>query len=245
MVQIIPPGTRNPSFVERLSQGVGRGLEMGNQLMGKHQEKQAIQEQSQKLSQLTGMDLSGVNPETQKAIVQLALQAKQRESEQGNKFKYDSDLQKEKYGFEEQLQQNKPASASDLKAKKEEQENFNALQGAQDTLNRMKSLRKKNNLGRGSAAVGFFGGETAKDRGEYEQLGKSLIQHATNIPIRNRIEFETLAKKLYDPSIPDKEAEGILNAMERIINNSIKSYSGGESSSQEGKKPLSAFVGKK
>lgn len=44
MVQVIGPGTRKPSFGERLSQGVGRGLEMGSQLMQQHEMKQAVKQ---------------------------------------------------------------------------------------------------------------------------------------------------------------------------------------------------------
>lgn len=236
MVTILPPVERKPTFGQRLSQGVGRGLEIGNQLMQQHQQK----EQTKKLSELTGIDLAGVNPETQQSILKLVLEGRQGLSEQNNRFEHETNLQNQKYSFEEQLMKNKPLSQADLKAQKDSEETYNSLKGAQDSLNRMKSLRKKGNLGRGSAARGIFGGETAKNRGEYEQLGKSLIQYATNIPIRNRIEFETLAEKLYDPSIPDKEAEGILSAIERILNNSLKGFS--EQGNQTSKRPLSNFA---
>lgn len=100
-------------------------------------------------------------------------------------------------------------------------EKINSMQNALSTIDKMRSIGAKGNLGRGSQLMGFFGGETAKDRGEYEQLGKSLIQLSTTIPIRNRQEFETLAGKLYDPSIPDMEREGILNALQAVIEGSI------------------------
>lgn len=96
------------------------------------------------------------------------------------------------------------------------------LQSGLATVKRMRELGKKGNLGRGSGVwSSLFGGETAKEYGEYEQLGKSLISLASNIPIRNKAEFETLAAGLYDPSIRDSEREGILNAMERIISQSM------------------------
>lgn len=101
-------------------------------------------------------------------------------------------------------------------------EKINSLQGALQTIDRMKQIGSGGNLGRGSAIKGFFGGETAKDRGEYEQLGKSLIQLSTNIPIRNKLEFETLAGRLYNPSLPDSEREGILTAMQSMIENSLQ-----------------------
>jgi len=76
-------------------------------------------------------------------------------------------------------------------------------------------LRKKGNLGVGSSYSLFP--KTQKDVGEYTQLAKSLIQLSTNIPIRNQIEFETLAGDLINPNITDAHAEGTLNAMEKIL----------------------------
>lgn len=95
------------------------------------------------------------------------------------------------------------------------------------TVKEMKDLGKKGNLGRGSNILKVRGGETAKDYAQYEQLGKSLIQLSTTIPIRNRQEFETLAHNLYDPSLPDAAREGILNAMENILNRSLQSEESG------------------
>ncbi len=93
-------------------------------------------------------------------------------------------------------------------------------------IKRMRDIGAKNNLGRGSGFAGFFGGETAKDIGEYQQLGKSLIQYATTIPIRNKLEFETLAEKIYDTSLTDSERAGVLDAMERIISGSLQEHGG-------------------
>lgn len=106
------------------------------------------------------------------------------------------------------------------------------LESALEAIDEMRSIRKKGNLGRGSGIIGLAGGETAKDRGKYEQLGKSIIQYATNIPIRNKVEFETLAERLYDASITDSEAEGVLDAMEQIIQSSLNAAGGNENSSQ-------------
>lgn len=95
-----------------------------------------------------------------------------------------------------------------------------------ETIQRMRKLGETGKLGRGSKAFGFFGGPVAKNRAEYEQLGKSLIQLATTIPIRNQMEFETLSEKLFDPSLLDSEREGILNAMEHIIRSTMGSIEG-------------------
>lgn len=116
------------------------------------------------------------------------------------------------------------------------------LQGALQTVKDMRGLREKGNLGRGSSFRGFFGGETAKDIGTYEQLGKSLIQYASTIPIRNKLEFETLSSKLYDSTTTDSEAEGVLDAMEKIINDSLSELTDQPTNSaeqQSGFDPLS------
>ena len=88
----------------------------------------------------------------------------------------------------------------------------------------MRNLRKKGNLGRASGLAGFFGGETSRDRGSYQTLGNSLISYASNIPIRNRQEFEKLAGHIGDPNITDEESMGILDALERIIQGSLNQY---------------------
>ncbi len=96
-----------------------------------------------------------------------------------------------------------------------------ALKSGLQTIKEMKDIGKKGNLGIGTGLRKVFSDEAAKDAGQYEQLGKSLIQLSTNIPIRNRQEFETLAHKLYDPSIRDAERDGVLTALENIINRSL------------------------
>lgn len=90
-----------------------------------------------------------------------------------------------------------------------------------NTINRMRELSNVNKIGRGSGILGIAGGETAQHKKEYEQLGKSLISLASTIPIRNQKEFETLSKDLYDSSLTQGERNGVLDAMERIIKESL------------------------
>jgi hypothetical protein len=108
------------------------------------------------------------------------------------------------------------------------------------TIDRMRNIGKKGNLGRTSILFKGFGGETDKDFAEYEQLGKSLIALSTTIPIRNRLEFETLAHNLYDPSLTDSAREGILNALESILKSNLITT---ESTTSElpTRHPLSSF----
>lgn len=79
MVQVIGPGTRKPSFGEKLSAGIGRGLEFGQQMMQEHQAKQAQALQGQQISQLVGADVSNLDPELQKVALQLTMQGKNQQ----------------------------------------------------------------------------------------------------------------------------------------------------------------------
>lgn len=118
-----------------------------------------------------------------------------------------------------------------LKGSQEAQKKIAPLQAGLQTVKRMRELGATGRLGRGAGIKSLAGGKTAKAKGEYEQLGKSLISLASTIPIRNRLEFETLAGKLHDATLPDNEREGILDAMERIITQNMQQY--GEGSQQE------------
>ncbi len=202
---------RRPSFGERVNRGLGTALQAGSQFMQQQQAESQKQQEQEAIARALGDEASGLPRDFQK----MAYESQLKGQEQGNK----------------------------LRGAKEEknEEAIGLLSGAIDTVNRMKQLRKKGNLGIGATYSPFP--ETRKEAGEYEQLGKSLIQYATNIPIRNRIEFETLAEQLYDPNITDATAEGILNAMERIIGNSMESLgrSIGTSQNQQKRPPLSAF----
>lgn len=118
----------------------------------------------------------------------------------------------------------------------------NSSEGAIDTIQEMEDIIDRGNLGIGSNVTRYFNKEAMFDFGKYEQLGKSLIQLSTNIPIRNRQEFETLAEKLYDPTLPDAEKKGVLSALKSIIQRNIKEPEKVKNESIEGQRPpLSSF----
>jgi len=232
MPQIIEEN-RRPSFAQNFGQAIGGALQGANQFQEMQKSQKMNAQANQMASQLLGFDTSGMEPKTRDQLIMEKFRQEGALNLQENKFKQD-------------------AEALTQKTDVENRQKIEPLRGAMDALNRMKSLRKKGNLGLGSSYSPFS--STRKDAGEYEQLGKSLIQYATNIPIRNRIEFETLAERLYDPNITDASAEGILNAMERIINTSLSAY-GAQStqesstkasvgSKQQNRPPLTQFVGK-
>jgi hypothetical protein len=115
------------------------------------------------------------------------------------------------------------------------------------TIKRMREIGSKGRLGIGSNITRYFSDAIQEDYGEYEQSGKSLIQLSTNIPIRNQREFNILAENLYDPSIPDSQRKGILNALQNILEGSLDEQVGQdealvqESNAPTERKPLSAF----
>lgn len=131
---------------------------------------------------------------------------------------------------------------------KKVREKMAPLQGALQTIQEMESLGEKGNLGIGSSAYSLISPSTREDRAKYEQLGKSLISFASTIPIRNQAEFETLSNKLFDSSISDAGRKGILDAMKRIIYNSMQAYSDPSSEEviekipQKERPPLSSFM---
>lgn len=210
MVQVIGSNRQKaPTFAESIGLGLSQGAT--NAL----QQYQQMKQQQQQAQQESGNEMR-----------KLAYESSLRGQESENKFQREAGLKREMFEKESALKNQQLAG-------KEYQEKIQPLQGALSVVDEMRNIRSKNNIGRGSSITGFFGGETAKDRGEYETLGNSLIQYASSIPIRNRLEFEKLAGRISDPSTTDAEAEGILNAMQRIIQNSLSVYQGNETSPQD------------
>ncbi|MES2409036.1 MAG: hypothetical protein V4509_01905 [Patescibacteria group bacterium] len=124
---------------------------------------------------------------------------------------------------------------------KHKEENIKPLLGALDVLNRQREILKSGHIGSVIAGPGkssrkdwWATPQGIKDRSEYERLGKSLISMSSNIPIRNRQEFETLAHDLYDPKKSKEEVSGILDAMERIVKNNLGMNGQGEGSEVPG-----------
>lgn len=111
-----------------------------------------------------------------------------------------------------------------LNAKVKKSEGEEATKQALDILKRQREILDTGHLGPKLSVIGTgrkagstFSKEGQSLRSEYERLGKALIQHSSNIPIRNRQEFEVLAHDLYDPNKTQEEIKGILDAMERIL----------------------------
>jgi hypothetical protein len=102
---------------------------------------------------------------------------------------------------------------------KQKKEDLAKFEGAGQILEQMRSIKNRGNIGRGSGFLGMFPGQTARDRAEFEQLGKSLIPLvAAGVPIRNQREFDEYKKVIVDASSSDDQIEGAINGLEKIFN---------------------------
>lgn len=72
-------------------------------------------------------------------------------------------------------------------------------------------------LGTSRKTGSTFSAEGQALRAEYSRIGKALIQQASTLVIRNKPEFEVLAEDLYDTSKTNEQIKGILDGLERII----------------------------
>jgi hypothetical protein len=209
MVQIIednsPQSQRFAAF-SRLGQGIGN---IAQSLKGSLDDKRT----REALAAEFGDRFKNVkSPELQRIL----LQGELHKEDQAERLKGEQKISSEKITHKLREQQEKLSA--------ENREKLAPFNAALKTIEEMEEIGKGNRLGRGSKFLGLFGGETAKDRAKYEQLGKSLISFASTIPIRNQREFDTLAHNLYDPSLPNSAREGILEAMKQIITQNMQPY---------------------
>ncbi len=273
MGPILPAVQRQPSHMQRLGKALSSGA---GTFLEKYQLSQEAKVENAKLKEL-GIDVEGLRGETKKLVIPELLKraGQKQESEQEQKY-LSQEIEEEGFDFNDpsswsdktinKLRSIKSKSPKmqtlalsadneykkreeDKKAKIKYQENVGPLEGALETVDQMINLGKKGNLGIGTSLRKVFSKEARKDASEYERLGKSLISFASNIPIRNRQEFETLAHDLYDPSINDASRQGILNAMKKIIQNTMKGFvepgqEGGEPESlmSSERPPLESFI---
>ena len=109
-----------------------------------------------------------------------------------------------------------------FKIAQEKQEKSAPLLAGLKTINEMENILKKGNLGPGSKISKYLSSSATKDVAKYKRLGKSIIQLASNILIRNRNEFDLLAEGLYDTEALPSELEGVIEGMRDIINNNLE-----------------------
>ena len=209
------PNAFTLQLVQSLGQQIGQGVQQyqEQQVLGPLQEQIATTQNPEELLNLIlGAQLSPqLTQETKSRLSQLAAPISQvtRAKEQNELRQLEIERR-----IAEQSEKNKAII----------QEKTAPLVTALDRVQRMRDLSANRNIGRGSGLVSLFGGETARDKAEFEQLGKSLISLATTIPIRNRLEFETLAGQLIDATQPLAALEGALDAMETIIYDNMEKF---------------------
>ena len=216
------PGPKKQSFGQRFNQSLDAGMDILDQHLQGRQEELKTQRENEAIKKLIGEDLSGIrDPKLRQKIVEVSQEAQARK-----------EVEKQK-------------RVNELQGK------VAPLAGAVDAINRMREIRKGGNLGRLTNLRVPFSSQTRQDIGEYKTLGNSLISFASTIPIRNRQEFETLTGKLNDPYITDAQAQGVLDAIERIISNSLQQYQADfsqqasqpkQAPEKKEKRPLTAFV---
>lgn len=220
-MQVLRANPNIKSFGQRINEGLGAGLDTLQQYqqMAEEQEQQQqkqIRDQkfADEVKRLYDIDVSGLPLEEMSKFALEGFKGQQNAENAGKK------LREEKKG------------------------EITSLQGALSSVDEMMKIRRKGNLGLGTSFRELARGETSKDVGAYQTLGNSLISFASKIPVRNQKEFEKLTGNISDPYISDKEAEGILTRLKKIINDSMMEYEEEETPSQNvktEKKPLSAF----
>lgn len=99
MVQILPAAQRKPSLGQRFSHAVGTGLEMGSQML-QDKERSAIMHQAGK--EILGMDISGFDPDTQKALLVEGLKQRGKSSQQQNLMNFVNQTQSGKQSGQQQ-----------------------------------------------------------------------------------------------------------------------------------------------
>lgn len=97
MVQILPAGRQKQTFAQKLNQGIGVGLEKGQQLYEKHEEKQLFEKENKAIKDAYGIDLSGIkDPKTRQSIITEELKGKRKGKEREEQL----DLLKQFYNKE-------------------------------------------------------------------------------------------------------------------------------------------------
>lgn len=112
MVQIIAEN-RRPTMGERLSQGVGRGLEMGSQMLQEHEQAQMRQQRAKTIENLTGMDTSGMTEKQQEIFLSKILEQQGKSQRLGQTQDFLSQIFG---GRQQQQQQNVPQQFGEMAA---------------------------------------------------------------------------------------------------------------------------------
>lgn len=210
MVQVLAanPKPRKISFGEQLSEGVQKAIPMAQKYYDEYKDDQkrnaAAENESKSLMENFGINVSGLSSEMRKSVVAESLKGQNR-----------MELENAR-----NLAKSQEPSANDIKNK----EKVSGYKNALSTINKMKEIGKNGNLGVGTSFWQAIDPNARKDAGAYETFGKSLIQYISDIPIRNKAEFEVMAHSLYDPSLSDATREGILDSLQSRLEEAMNGY---------------------
>lgn len=222
MVQIIDENRyQKPSFARSIVGGLAQGLPAAIEKYQSNQKQKEQISQENEAAKRMGIDLSGFSPDQRKEIMKDALQGKRQDFSTYNKFKNESDLQRQKYEYEKELEALKLKGKAPDKTTIEQQEKEQTQKTAQDAFNKMTKLLKGGNLGRGSGIGSIFGGQQAKDVGEFTSLGgalEALLVDKVNRGTLSNTRFEYITKNLLPtPHDSDATIEGKLTGLAQIL----------------------------
>src|SRR6185503_5765924 len=166
MVQILPPAApkQGKGFLNSLlmgaSQTIGPAIEKYQQ-----SQKQAAALKGQGF----GEDFSSLPPELQKQLIaqKFAIPKEDPNIALEQKFQRDMQLMQQEYDLKRRNQLDELSGKNVKEQEKKNIENRQKIapfQAGLETINEMRNLGNKGNLGRGSGIMSMFGGETARDR---------------------------------------------------------------------------------
>lgn len=204
MAIVLPGIEKKPSFSSRLGAGLGQGISSGINQASEFARQMALEQQKAK-SKHSFLDnlFKGKESGARDGLLDL------------------SPEEETMLALEDPTSFNAYRHLKESKLKAKEQKD--TLKYGLESLEAMKDIVEKGKIGKFSGVAGFFPGETARDRAEYEQIGRSLIPLvAAGVPIRNQKEFEEYKKVLTDPSAKLDTIKGAINGLERILKNRLK-----------------------
>ena len=84
-MQILPANRTRQSFGEKLTQGIGTGLDIASKLIQQHEQKKAMAQEEQTLNEL-GINVKGLSPEMKKVVVAEMLKSQGKDDLQNKRI---------------------------------------------------------------------------------------------------------------------------------------------------------------
>jgi hypothetical protein len=216
-------------------------------------EQQDFQRQQQMIKEneeakRVGVDLSGITDPKKRQVAFIdALKGKKPQTSLGQKLKNETELPKKGKELKQEIA--KPKSATEAKEQKEHAEMERVKETGQKSFNGIVKLLKKGNIGRGSNILSYFGGETARDTGEFQSLSGGLESMLVDMVSRGALSnsrFEYITQTLLPkPTDSQAEIEGKLSGLAQILGLDTSELEGGPKKSEKGngKKSLEDIFG--